>query len=616
MDSSMIDLGHFFILQSLSYPAAIAYSNSQLTELVLEFDNAFLPWEELTLQITDLYDIEGNQTDLINAPFIYSPPYIAKKGELVFSEILPDPSPPVGLPELEFIELFNASDSIIDLENYSLWNSGTSRSIASYQLQPDSFLVLCKAGNEVLFNAGIPVLGIESWVSLVNTEDSLQLINSRGEIIDEVYYKDDWYASSLKSEGGWTLEKIDLMLGCKGIANWKESEALIGGTPGKQNSVFGLEIENEVYFGKAHIADSTTIEVALNGEIDQDISTIMTSTSPPFIINWEESNWVQNTLQLKCESSFKNDEVYQMTLHNLLSCEGRLIDEKNFVFAYPKEADPGDVLINEILFNAYSGAHDFIEIINRSDKFIDLKEWRIHELEDDVLVEDSRLFESTHLLAPGEIQAFSKDVADLALHYLASKREQLFEVSDFPNFSDEEGKVVLVNDEFITIDSLAYNEDMHFQLLDDVNGVSLERINSNGFETGKSQWASASKNAQYATPGYRNSQFWSGQHSEFGISIHQPFFTPNNDGDKDQLIIQYQLAKGGWQAKVSIFDKRGVLVKNIAKNTWVESEGLFKWDGLNNNDEITSVGIYLVYFEAFNNMGDRKVFKAACVLGE
>jgi hypothetical protein len=300
IDSSFIDLSQFFIVELLSNPTEIDFNNLELTEMILEFDNSFIPWTALTLQITDLFDIEGNFTETINSSFVYSPRYIANEGDLVFNEILPDPSPAVGLPNAEFIEIFNASDSVVDLENYSLWNSGISRLITSYQLQPDSFLVLCKAGNEALFNDYMPILGIEGWVSLVNTEDSLQLLNSKGEILDHVYYKNAWYASSLKSEGGWSLEKIDPSIGCKGIANWKESVALIGGTPGKQNSVAGMEIENEVYFGKAHLADSTTIEVALNGEVDQDISTVMTSTSPPFAINWEASNWVRNTLQLTC----------------------------------------------------------------------------------------------------------------------------------------------------------------------------------------------------------------------------------------------------------------------------------------------------------------------------
>jgi len=616
IDSAFIESSQFFIVEMLSYPESINFTNSELTSMILEFESAFIPWTVLNLQITDIRDIEGNSIAIINSDFVYSPSYIAKKGELVFSEILPDPSPAVGLPNLEFIELFNTSDSVLDLHQYSLWNSGISSLLSSYQLYPDSFLVLCKAGDEAQFSSTIPVLGIENWVTLVNAADSLRILNSRGEIVDHVYYKNDWYTSSLKSEGGWSLEKIDPTIKCKGAANWNESAAINGGTPGKQNSVNGMEIENEVYFGKAHLADSTTIEIALYGEIAQDISKTMTSTSPPFNINWEASNWVQHTLQLRCEVPFNEDEVYQLTLHHLPSCEGKLIDDKNFVFAFPKKADPGDVLINEILFNAYSGAHDFVEIINRSDKFIDLKEWRIHELENDVLVEDVRLFESTHLIAPGEIQAFSEDVADLAIHYLASHREQLFEVKDLPNFSDKEGKVVLLRDDFMTIDSLVYNEDMHFQLLDDLNGVSLERINSSSSGSGKNQWASASESVQFATPGYRNSQYWEGQYSEFGISMDPPFFTPNNDGDKDKLIIHYRLDKGGWQTKVAIFDKHGALVKEITKNNWVESEGIVQWDGLNNKNESISVGIYLVYFEAFNSLGDRRVFKAACVLGE
>ena len=94
-------------------------------------------------------------------------------------------------------------------------------------MEAGSYLIVCKSSNVSLFNIE-NVLGLDDWISLLNTGDSLLLKNSAGELLDHVYYVDDWFESSLKKEGGWSLEKVDLTQACYGASNWKESLSLYG----------------------------------------------------------------------------------------------------------------------------------------------------------------------------------------------------------------------------------------------------------------------------------------------------------------------------------------------------------------------------------------------------
>ena len=52
---------------------------------------------------------------------------------------------------------------------------------------------------------------------------------------------------------------------------------------------------------------------------------------------------------------------------------------------------------------------------------------------------------------------------------------RIFEVIDLPSYNNVEGTVYLINDENEMVDQFTYNDDLHFALLNSVDGISLER---------------------------------------------------------------------------------------------------------------------------------------------
>src|SRR4051812_33632900 len=76
----------------------------------------------------------------------------AKRFDVVIDELLPDPSPVIGLPNSEFVELKNVSSSPINLRNWKLTDGLATATISvTYILQPDSFVIICASSAVVSF---------------------------------------------------------------------------------------------------------------------------------------------------------------------------------------------------------------------------------------------------------------------------------------------------------------------------------------------------------------------------------------------------------------------------------------------------------------------------------
>ena len=66
--------------------------------------------------------------------------------EVVFNEIMYDPVPSIGLPEYEFVELFNRSSSEIDIGNWALYAGSREIIIPECRMKPEEYLLLVYPG--------------------------------------------------------------------------------------------------------------------------------------------------------------------------------------------------------------------------------------------------------------------------------------------------------------------------------------------------------------------------------------------------------------------------------------------------------------------------------------
>ena len=219
-------------------------------------------------------------------------------------------------------------------------------------------------------------------------------------------------------------------------------------------------------------------------------------------------------------------------------------------------------------------------------------------------------------MMPGEYIVFTEDRTDILEKYTVQNEAALIE-NDLPSFNDKDGNVSIFykdGDNRIMIDSFDYNENLHFALLDDEDGVSLERISFNTPTQTASNWHSAASTVGFATPTYENSQVRSIQNNSEIFSIPETVFSPDQDGFQDILLIEYKVENQSYLATINIYDAKGRLVKELYRNELLAQQGTLTWDGLTDEGLKARIGIYVILAEIFNLDGDTQQFKKTCVL--
>lgn len=541
--------------------------------------------------------------------------------DIVIDELMADPTPQVGLPNNEWIELKNVSSSPINLQNWRIGDAtGQSGPMPNYILQPDSFVIVCTGSAVAAMSAFGPTISVTSFPSLDNETDQLFLRAANGMTIHAVSYTSSWYQNELKRDGGWTLEMIDTKSPCAGNNNWKASTGTTGGTPGKKNSIDAVNNDQTVpKLKRAYTTDNFTIILVFdepidslkgatlaNYSIDGGLTLISAATlSPAF-----------NLVQLKTTASLNANTVYTITAANITDCKNNTIGISNKAkVGLPVDAATGDWIINEILFNPRSNAFDYVEFYNSSNKIFDASKLYIANRNSTGVISSIKaLSTSPTYIFPGDHIVVTENAENLALNYLVQNPDNVLIVSSPPSFSDDEGTVIALNFQGNVVDEVKYIDDWHFKLLDDAEGVSLERIDPAGLSQDAANWHSAASTAGYGTPTYKNSQYKQPAGIAATIAITPKVFSPDNDGFDDIASILYKITEPGYVANVTIFDAAGRPVRNLVRNGTLGLEGYWNWDGLGDKGQKLPIGTYVIFTEIFNLSGKKERFKNVVVL--
>lgn len=612
-----------YSLSSIGVPDQIQVDSINDYTINLFYHQYFVSGNHYSLSIHDLFDRAGNRMNDTTLQFDYYPISKGCKDDVVFSEIYFEPSSLSPLPNAEFSELFNRSDSAIDLTNWSLSDGSSTATFPKLFLPPKSYLLVTDLSNETLFSNVSNHISLDHFPGLNNdTGDTLTLMNASGELITTLIFNDDSYHDSQKKNGGWTIERVDENYSCDAIANWKASIAPGHGTMAAINSVAGFFTDEESPFiQNVYVKDSSLLEIQFSEEL---FSTINSSNFSA-IDNTMISNDCINVLKIgsrKYELTFMHPfdaSVWRLKINSSLTdCAGNMLDTLRF-FRLGKAAPAlsGDVVINELLFDAPVGCQDFVELFNCSSKIIDLYRWLITENDavDSTHIKEQALISSDHrLLFPDEYLVLTRDPDALRQKFFCPFRERILSVSDLPDYNADKGRAVINDLTGNPIDEMYFADTMHFYLLNSPKGVSLERLNGYHGERSNVQWHSAASTVGFATPTYRNSQWIGGNTPSGSLEVANEVFSPDNNGFEDLLAINYHFDLPGILLSIQIFDTEGVPVKKLIENESVASEGQIYWDGFTDVGRIALPGRYLVWAKTFNENGESHVYRTSCVI--
>ena len=325
----------------------------------------------------------------------------------------------------------------------------------------------------------------------------------------------------------------------------------------------------------------------------------------PFSVNINSSKY-----ELTFNNIFIANDTLKLNISNISDLSNNLHDTLiNLVV--PDTARKGDLLINELLFDPLTGCEDFVEIYNTTNSSFDLNQFLIGDYDNGV--GNLKLIDQHFIIGPKEYAVLTEDTMVVINDYPSNNNEAFIQ-TDLPSFPNDSATVYILSPDSNIIDGFSYNDDMHFELINDPEGVSLEKIDPYGESSNVMLWHSASENSGWGTPGKMNSQNYNTEMRSSVFEVQTKVFSPDNDGVEDIALFNYNLSSPGFVGSVHIYDNLGRLIKRVLNNELLGNSGILSWDGTNELGQKAAVGIYMVYFEYFNSSGDVFSQKSAVTL--
>jgi hypothetical protein len=612
---ALLDRNHFN-LSGFGKPDYLQIDSLDAFSVHLEFSEAFEPQKTYELTIKDLFDNCGNVMKDTAVAFTYYSPALY---DVVFNEIFASPTPSAGLPEAEFLELYNRSGHDIYANNWKLTVGNSTRQLPFFKFPAQAYVILTRLENAPLLSSYGQVLEVEN-LPLLPASGSVSLLRHTGEFITSTHWSSDWFSSAFKANGGYSLERIDENCPDESASNWHETEAVNGGTPGERNSVYRPNPDQTPPdLLRAFPINDSLIRITFSEPMDWN-----TFSLEAFEVNKEPDLFKTliftapnlTSVDAVLNKSLQQGVEYQLNLHQTLSdLSGNNLHLNSTRFALAQKAQPNDVLINEVLYNPFSGGTDFVELYNRSSKVINLKQFYLASRDNAYNIQQVRnITDDGALLFPDDYVVLSVDKNKVRSHYYSPDVQAFYDMSSLPGYPNDAGVVVLIDTSAVLIDEFAYTDKMQFGLLSSTKGVSLERIDPNRPASEKTNWHSAAENVGWATPGYRNSVFKNTPDFSEQIQVEPEAFSPDNDGYNDMVNLHYSFTRAGFMANVLIFDKAGRKIRTLASNHLLAQSGIISWDGLTDKLQKAPVGIYIIYFELIDLDGTTKQFRKVCVV--
>ncbi len=619
-ETAALEPANYTIDNGIGNPMDALFTGPANDTVRLVLSQPLVDGQSYLLTASGIADRNDNTADPLTTTFIFRDIVPAAPGDIQLTEIMADPSPVVAdLPETEYVELLNVSEKTLNLASFQLVSGSTSEPLEDYLLLAGDYVVLCPLAFRDSFPVGVPVLGVDDFPALSNAADNIELFNAEGESIAALTYEDDWYRDSDRNDGGYALEIIDPNRSNACAGNWHASLSDRGGTPGGPNAVTGDLLDQEPPFiTELRILNASELALDLSEPIDSASGTstaLYTLSGGIGVLNARPQLPGFEEIRLQLNPGLNGGQRFQLRVEpGLRDCLGNTAPEVQvFDFGLPEPAQAGDVLINEILFNPESGGSDFLELLNVSEKIINLGGWEIRnrfkESGDTI-----GTVENNYLLFPGELVVITESPQDILDRYTVPRPEVLLE-NDLPTFDDDEGNITLLSNDSLEIDIFDYLDDYHLAVLDDDEGVSLERISPDAPTQSPGNWHSAAESAGFATPSGENSQFFPiNQEVDNVFRIEETTFSPDGDGFQDVLLIQYQTDQPGYVANINAYDANGRMVRRIARNELLANAGIIKWDGTIDEGDTGRIGIYIIRIELFLTDGTVEEMKKPVVL--
>lgn len=264
------------------------------------------------------------------------------------------------------------------------------------------------------------------------------------------------------------------------------------------------------------------------------------------------------------------------------------------------QPQPGDIIFNELLPEPFVDGSEYLELYNRSEQELSLKDVCISTRKTDGSLNTRYPLEAyPQTLQAGDYLLLTKSIEGVENFYSLPASLNWLECK-LPVLSNTGSTIVLYREDGeIIIDEVSYSPKWHAPTVKNKKGVALERKDPDKDSQNADNWTSAASSAGFGTPGLENSQYLSEETETDSEEIDDPIYQPTGT-----FQIPYRLNQSGYMARGWIFDLSGRKVALIADNTLLGTQGYLEWNGKGRDGSPLNSGIYIIYLELWHPGGN------------
>lgn len=567
------------------------------------------------LKIINLCDESDN---CITETLFHFTPALVEAGDVVIEEIMFDPYPSVGLPEEEYVEIINLTEFSFSTDGWMLIAGADTSFFPETNIGGGEIMILCNVSDTMAFRKYGMTTGIKPFPGLNDTGEKIALRDAGGKLVHALHFGPELYNDNARSGGGWSAEMTDTSHPFNTPYVWRASQNPRGGTPGEKNSIENSVADNTCpQLLTVFPYDTKSIVLWFNESVkgafhhEGFFADEMTATSVKSL------DIADMTFLIEFGNSFEAGKVCGLTFPSSLSdFAGNALCQTTAFFGLPVNADVGEILFNEILFNPVSPGADFIELYNNSSSSFDLSECYFTSTNPATGEESATVpvCSFPRLILPGELTALTTDRESLIAQYPCAIGEMVVETAVLPSMADDEGIVTLYRSDLKMIDRVAYSKTMHLMYINNDEGISLEKVSPVLPSGVSSNWHSAAESCSWGTPGASNSVSLPGAENSDGVILSAERVSPDGDGYED--VVSVDVFPGGEENVVSvkIFNDRGEEIRRLAERFYAGNGARFIWDGTGEDGRLSEKGLYLITVTVFNSKGEVHHWKKVCAV--
>jgi hypothetical protein len=319
--------------------------------------------------------------------------------------------------------------------------------------------VICSGSSLALLKRYTAAIGITNFPSLNNTGDLLYVLSPDNKTIHAVEYSDDYYQNELKKQGGWSLEMMDINSPCLSAENWTASESTQGASPGNINSVDAINVDDvSPKLLRAYATDSMHIRLIFNEPLDSTIASnpfcyeLDENIGKPYLVSVEAPLF--NRVNLLLNHPLKRNKTYSISISGIVDCiQNQIATYNHSNVGLDEYADSLDLVVNEILFNPKPYGYDYVELYNRSNKIINLKNIYLANLNSQNTIDNiTPIVSEDYLIFPNAYIVVTENPKQTTQNYFVPNPESILRLENMPSFGDDDGVVVLLNEQGKIID--------------------------------------------------------------------------------------------------------------------------------------------------------------------